>query len=132
MEENNLDEYLQNLARLYDISCLGDNWNGDNAKKIPWDVIGKAQSLLYRYRFNEETEIYVIADEAIQFDWRDKDKNYLEVEIHKDDVRIYSCNNECETTYQSIIDGYDENEISNIIDDFFSKKSRFKTLPNLI
>ena len=132
MEENNLDEYLQNLARLYDISKLGNNWNGNNAKEIPWDVIGKACSLLYRYRFNEETEIYVVADEAIQFEWRDEDKNYLEIEIHADNVRIYSCNNESETTYQSTIDGYDENEISNIIDDFFSKKSRFKTLPNLI
>lgn len=132
MEENNLDYYLQNLARLYDISMLGNNWNGNNAKEIPYDVIGKAWSLLYRYRFNEETEIYVVADEAIQFEWRDEDKNYLEIEIHVDNVRIYSCNNESETTYQSIINGYDENEISKIIDDFYSKKVRFKTLPNLI
>ena len=110
---------------LDEISKLEDNWNGNGASKFSSELIDKCKYLLSK--LHEDPEIFPTACGSIQFEFEDKNGNYLEFEIYEDKVEIflnstlYADKNKCDDVDRLVTDRmnklllcfYEYKEVSN-------------------
>ena len=110
-----------NLDRLWDISELGEDWNGYGAVPIPREVIKEVKEIILN--LEEQPEIFPTADKSIQLEYWQPDKSYLEIEVSEKNItamQIPQENYEDAKFWDLSFD--DIGQIQQIVSDFFNTK----------
>ena len=79
-----IDIKTENLDKLYAISTLEDNWNGNGAPALPNPLINKVRSLLQELTI--QPEVFPTALQTIQLEYDNSRKDHMEIEIGIDNT----------------------------------------------
>lgn len=100
----NLSKLHQNYKRINNFANLAYDWNDNRGDPIPPEVLNIARFLLSKLEF--QPEVFPTGRDSIQFEYADKDGNYLELEIFTDSIvayiQIYDQEYEFEIAEQSV------------------------------
>ena len=95
------DMRTENLDKLYAISTLEDNWNGNDAPAFPKDLIDKIHSIILELTI--QPEIFPTALTTIQLEYDNSRKDHMEIEIGlEDDAEIFLVNNNGGESFETI------------------------------
>ena len=72
-------ELQNNLKRLFYISMLKDNWNGNGAKAFTQDLICRVRNIIIS--LNKQPELFPTPANSIQLEYEGDGNSYLEIEI---------------------------------------------------
>ncbi len=108
---------ITNLKRLSEIEQLPYNWNNNGADSIPENVIKNVRKLLIGLEF--QPEIFPTACDAVQLEWENKNKEYLEMEVLEDSIHVFQIDSEGGEK-QKII-AVDRLTVEKMVGDFFEK-----------
>lgn len=78
-KSTNVDIKTENLDKLYAISMLEHNWNGNGALAIPKELIDKVRSIITALTI--QPEIFPTALQTIQLEYDNSRKDHMEIEI---------------------------------------------------
>jgi hypothetical protein len=113
-------EQLGNLDRLYEISHLENNWDGNGAEKINNDAIEIAFSIIKNV--SVQPELYPTGRKSIQLQYELEDRSYLEFEIFENNImcmkvpkRIYS-----NASFEEIDSG-NVDRVNQIVKEFYGR-----------
>ncbi len=108
---------ITNLKRLSEIEKLPDNWNNNDADKIPVSIVKAVRKLLMSLEF--QPEIFPTACDAIQLEWENNKNEYLEMEVLKDSINVFQIDADGGEQQSTI--AVDEDMIKNIVRDFYDR-----------
>ena len=108
---------LVNLKRLSEIEKLPDNWNNNGAEHISPQIIKMARKLLMSMTY--QPEVFPTACEAIQLEWENDKKEYLEMEILDGTINIFQIDAEGGEEQHTI--SFDENIVNAIVEEFYDR-----------
>ena len=80
------EKLSRNLDRLWDISELGEDWNGYGAAPIPREIIEEVRDIILN--LEEQPEIFPTADKSIQLEYELTDKSYLEIDVYEKRITV--------------------------------------------
>ena len=80
------EKLSRNLDRLWDISELGEDWNGYGAAPIPREIIEEVRDIILN--LEEQPEIFPTADKSIQLEYELTDKSYLEIDVYENRITV--------------------------------------------
>jgi hypothetical protein len=111
-------EQLVNLDRLFEISHLENDWDGNGAGKISCEAIEVAFSIIKNVSI--QPVIYPTARKSIQLQYELEDRSYLEFEIFEKNImcmkvpkRIYA-----DASFEEIDSG-NINRVNQIVKEFY-------------
>lgn len=108
---------IVNLKRLSEIEKLPDNWNNNGAEHISPQIIKKVRTLLMSMTF--QPEVFPTACDAIQLEWENDKKEYLEMEILDDTINVFQIDAEGGEEQRTI--GFDESVVNSIVEEFYDR-----------
>lgn len=108
---------IVNLKRLSEIEELPDNWNNNGAEHISQQVIKKVRKLLMSMTY--QPEVFPTACDAIQLEWENDKKEYLEMEILDGMINIFQIDAEGGEEQRTI--PFDVTEINAIVEKFHER-----------
>lgn len=112
-------ELYNNLKKLKGISDLKDNWNDNNAKKFPPELISIVKNILENIA--EQPEIFPTANNSIQMEYELIDNSYLEFEIFEDKIICLEVPQRNYSKYKEQIIPNNIKIINNIVNNFFER-----------
>lgn len=115
---NNIDlcKIISN-EKIKAISKLEKNWNGNGADRFSKKLIKVAYEIIDNLEM--QPEIFPTARDSIQLEYENSSKDYLEFEIFKDKIKMFSYKNDgSEETTKDI----DSNQLNNIISKFYERQ----------
>lgn len=109
-------KYFKAIKKLELISELKYNWDLHGAKPISKDLIAIMKNLIYELKY--QPEIFPTAYGSIQFEYENKNKDYLEFElIDKETIKIFKMDSEGNEEYNSCKPNADN--INAMLDKFY-------------
>lgn len=108
---------LVNLKRLSEIEKLPDNWNNNGAEHISQQVIKRVRKLLMSISY--QPEVFPTACDAIQLEWENDKKEYLEMEVLDGIINIFQIDAEGGEEQRTI--SFDENVVNAIVEEFYDR-----------
>jgi len=108
---------IVNLKRLSEIEKLPDNWNSNGAEHISSQVIKRVRKLLMSMTY--QPEIFPTACDAIQLEWENDKKEYLEMEILDGTINIFQIDVEGGEEQRTI--SFDESLVNTIVEEFYGR-----------
>ena len=115
------EKLSRNLDRLWEISELGDDWNGYGAAPISREVIEEVKEIILS--LGEQPEIFPTGDGSIQLEYHLPDESYLEFEVDENKITVMQIPQEdyenakfWDLSYEDI------SQIQQIVSDFINTK----------
>ena len=106
-----------NLKWLSEIEKLPDYWNNNGAEKIAKNIIKNVRKLLMR--LEHQPEIFPTACDAIQLEWENENKEYLEMEILEDSINVFQIDSEGGEEQKTI--AIDHSAVEQIVRGFYER-----------
>ena len=107
---------LNNMKKLRAIEDLQDNWNGYGAKAFSPSVIRKVREILNELWY--QPEIFPVANDTIQMEFRNADHDYLELDIDATD-RVSVLIERCDGTQKEFNTFDDMTSINAVVQGFY-------------
>ncbi len=105
---------------LRNIATLKPNWNYNGAPAFSRELIDKCEDILEKLPV--DPFVCPTAAGSIQFEYNNKNDDYLEFEIYEDRVEMFKFTKEKEEEVEELITGYDTKErMIEIVLDFYKK-----------
>lgn len=108
---------IVNLKRLSEIEKLPDNWNNNGAEHISPQVIKRVRKLLMNMTY--QPEVFPTACEAVQLEWENDKKEYLEMEILDGTINVFKIDAEGGEEQRTI--SFDETLVNTIVEEFYDR-----------
>lgn len=83
-DKADIDIRTENLDKLFAISTLEDNWNGNGAPSFPRKLIEKVHGIITDLAI--QPELFPTALQTIQLEYDNSRKDHMEIEIGTDDM----------------------------------------------
>lgn len=83
-DKADIDIRTENLDKLFAISTLEDNWNGNGAPSFSRELIEKVHSIIIDLTI--QPELFPTALQTIQLEYDNSRKDHMEIEIGTDDM----------------------------------------------
>jgi hypothetical protein len=85
---------------LKELSDLPFNWNGNNAEPFAKEVLTRAQIVLDYFNGFVYLKMFPTAQQSIQFEFQNSNKNYLEIEVFTDKILGFATIGKEERTFE--------------------------------